>query len=261
MTAAMPVNGIPHRGYSFLGQENISGITGFADSLSGGLPLVDVKETFDLGSPEDSEAANRWPRPSALPKFRRVLEEQYVALEGVHEMILEALALALDIPSDTFTSLCGKSHHELRLLHYPSTTARNLKSGQTRIADHTDFGAVTLLFQDSTGGLEGRHPDSAEYRAVQSNQEECLVMLGDCFQRWTGAYFWALPHRVTLPFRSRVDDDEAILAERYSIAFFGKPDRSSKVGNLEDLRIQQQVHYESITAGEYNLMKVRKTYK
>ena len=40
----------------------------------------------------------------------------------------------------------------LRLLYYPSNP--NLKAGQTRLGQHTDYGTITLLFQDDIGGLE-----------------------------------------------------------------------------------------------------------
>ncbi|KAH7308630.1 hypothetical protein B0I35DRAFT_464197 [Stachybotrys elegans] len=259
MSAAMPTSGNPHRGYSFIGQENISGITGFADSLKQGKSLIDVKETYDMGVPGDVDAENRWPHAEALPDFRRLMEEQYRALEQAHLQILSALALTLGLPSESFTSMCSKSHHEMRLLHYPPTRLGDLKAGKTRIADHTDFGSVTLLFQDSTGGLEGRHPSSAEYRAIQSNEQECLVMLGDCFQRWTGDHFWALPHRVTMPFAAHPDQDDERLPERFSIAFFGKPDRDANVGNLAGPHFQK-VHYDSMTAGDYNHSKLVRTY-
>ena len=259
MSAAMPLKGIPHRGYSFLGLENISGITGFADSLRRGKSVLDVKETFDMGEPGSREAANRWPQDAALPGFRPLMESQYAALEKAHLEILSALAVVMELPGNYFAPMCDKSHHEMRLLHYPPTKLCELKTGKTRIADHTDFGSVTLLFQDATGGLEGRHPSTAEYQAIRSDEQECLVMVGDCFQRWTGNHFWALPHRVTMPFQTAEDKDEW-MPERLSIAFFGKPNRDASVGNLGERRFQD-VHYSSMTAGEYDHQKLIRTYQ
>lgn len=40
----------------------------------------------------------------------------------------------------------------MRLLYYPFD--QDLKSGQQRLGQHTDWGTITLLFQDQVGGLE-----------------------------------------------------------------------------------------------------------
>ena len=41
----------------------------------------------------------------------------------------------------------------LRLLYYPAVVDQ-LKEGQIRCGEHSDYGTITLLFQDSVGGLE-----------------------------------------------------------------------------------------------------------
>ena len=43
----------------------------------------------------------------------------------------------------------------LRLLFYPPLPANSvIKPGQIRCGEHSDYGSVTLLFQDDVGGLE-----------------------------------------------------------------------------------------------------------
>lgn len=43
----------------------------------------------------------------------------------------------------------------LRLLHYPPLPDKyNIKPGQVRCGEHSDYGSITLLFQDEIGGLE-----------------------------------------------------------------------------------------------------------
>ena len=42
---------------------------------------------------------------------------------------------------------------ELRLLHYPPVP-HGLPAGTVRCGEHTDYGTITLLFQDDVGGLE-----------------------------------------------------------------------------------------------------------
>ena len=46
----------------------------------------------------------------------------------------------------------------LRLLNYPSITEdSDIKPGQIRCGEHTDYGSITLLFQDDMPGLEVLH--------------------------------------------------------------------------------------------------------
>lgn len=43
----------------------------------------------------------------------------------------------------------------LRLLYYPSLPEESIiKPEQVRCGEHSDYGSITLLFQDSVGGLE-----------------------------------------------------------------------------------------------------------
>ena len=48
-----------------------------------------------------------------------------------------------------------KNATTLRLLHYPSIKEESIiKPGQIRCGEHTDYGSITLLFQDEMPGLE-----------------------------------------------------------------------------------------------------------
>ena len=45
----------------------------------------------------------------------------------------------------------------LRLLHYPPISANEgILPGQLRCGEHVDYGSITLLLQDSCGGLQVR---------------------------------------------------------------------------------------------------------
>jgi hypothetical protein len=70
MVAAHPPQASPHRGYSFIGQEKISGITGFADGKPDKTALQDIKvrDTLQLNNSltniTDIRSLSTW----ALPK-------------------------------------------------------------------------------------------------------------------------------------------------------------------------------------------------
>ena len=50
-----------------------------------------------------------------------------------------------------------KTYTTMRPLYYPPLPPRaDIKRGQLRCGEHVDFGSITLLFQDPTGGLQVR---------------------------------------------------------------------------------------------------------
>lgn len=68
--------------------------------------------------------------------------------------ILKALSIGLGLPEQTLGQLHAEQTNELRMTHYPRVTRGDF-AHSTRIATHTDFGTITLLFQDAVGGLRG----------------------------------------------------------------------------------------------------------
>ena len=60
----------------------------------------------------------------------------------------------------------------LRLLYYPPLPDEStIKSEQVRCGEHSDYGSVTLLFQDSVGGLEVGNATVIEQSIPQSTSK------------------------------------------------------------------------------------------
>ena len=49
-----------------------------------------------------------------------------------------------------------KNFTNVGISHYPALTNTEIKEGHIRLGEHCDIGGLTLLFQDSMGGLEVR---------------------------------------------------------------------------------------------------------
>lgn len=71
--------------------------------------------------------------------------------------LLEGVALALGMPQTWFSdNLCKDPIELFRIFHYPPPDLSHLKPGDHPgwgVGEHTDYGLITLLAQDSCGGL------------------------------------------------------------------------------------------------------------
>ncbi|KAL4947590.1 hypothetical protein BDW69DRAFT_178123 [Aspergillus filifer] len=291
LLAAHPVLPNPHRGWSCVGQEKLS-------VIRQGKAVFDLKESFDQGPATDELYPNIFPPPDTLPGFQPFMETFYERCQDLHLSLLSAITLSLshcqphpqeqELQSDFLTRRCNINSSELRLNHYPATKISTLSKGdKMRISSHTDFGTITLLFQDEVGGLEieeqGRDGEGVYIPILPSSPsngtsgKELILNVGDCLQRWTNDRLRSANHRVTLPANfkdtaiplnenenERDDEDrkELLVPDRYSIAYFGKPARDALVAAIPELvGVDEEVKYTGgMTAWEYNQSRLLQTY-
>ncbi|KAL4966709.1 isopenicillin N synthase family dioxygenase [Aspergillus stella-maris] len=256
----------PQRGWSSVGAEK----TGFLNP-GGKLSLAkgtesdrhDAKEHFDIGPAGDEEFQNKWPEEQTLPVFREAMNSYFDRSQAITLELLEALALAMDVPTDTFVKLCHGHASELRLNHYPSIPVQTIEEGKTsRIWPHTDFGIITLLAQDDVGGLEiqdRKHP-SQFLPVKREDPAEFVVNIGDILERWTNGRLRAGLHQVTTP-RSVQQQGNETLPTRRSVAFFLKPHRQMSVAPISYLvSANQTPRYENMTALAYQKLRTGIVY-
>lgn len=282
MTAKHPPQANPNRGYSHVGQENVAGISGYDKGLGPGTTkdvkvrkiyalqsdqskcLIVLQETYDMGAATDHLVDNIWVAEETLPGFRAFMEEFYDEAFRTELELLSAIAAALGVSEQHLRSLHDKAENEFRLLHYPETPASTLADGtSTRIAEHTDFGSLTLLFQDSTGGLQVENQDQhGTFRdVISSANTDIIINIGDSLQRLTNDTFRAACHRVTFPPSVKAGDDK-VIPERYSVAYFGKPNRDASLLPLKEfITADTPCRYdEDITAWEWNNRRIEKLF-
>lgn len=262
MSAPHPAAPNPHRGYSFIGQEFTSSLSRQREiEARQGRRLVDLKETFDWGSGNDKLYPSVWPDEVHVPGFRAALEAHFVHARALHLTILRALADCLQCDTATFLAAHQHDGSEARLAHYPAVEAECLSAerGTSRICEHTDSGSVTLLWQDEVGGLEIEDVRTGQFIAVINQAPAVLVNLGDAMERWTNGVLPAAYHRVGRPPRLPGSSN---IPGRFSIMYFGKPDRTASLAPLPRfISACRPAAYPPVTGEQLNQGTLLRTYE
>lgn len=220
---------------------------------------------MDFGSPHDSIVDNIWVPEEHLPGFRSFIESFYETCFKLELDILAALARALGINETQMLTLHNKAENEFRILHYPEIPASDLADGTaTRIAEHTDFGSITMLFQDSVGGLQVEDQQNpGVFHGIESaDKTEIILNIGDSMQRLTNDTFRAACHRVTYPSSVKVGEKEAVIPERYSIAYFAKPNRTASLFPFREfITPATPCRYDDVNAWDFQNLRISRLFK
>lgn len=152
----------------------------------------------------------------ALAGFRPASTAYYRSALALAADLLRALALSMGLEEDYFGRFMHGAVATMRYLHYPSQPADADEKRARGIGAHTDFGAITLLLQDTVDGLQVMDVASRSWIDVEPTPGALVVNLGNLMQRWTNERYRSNVHRVIN--RSG--------RERYSIPVFvsGNPD-------------------------------------
>ncbi|ODV97465.1 hypothetical protein PACTADRAFT_66530 [Pachysolen tannophilus NRRL Y-2460] len=254
-----PPNGAHHRGWSALGKEKVVQMVFDEKEISNLRKHPDVKESFDVGK-EDGYYCNFWPEDTDIPGFKAGCQNYYNKATLTSKYFLRALALGMDLNEDFFLNYHIDSENQLRLLHYPPTKEQDLRNGSTeRIAAHTDFGTMTLLLQDSCGGLEVEDPyHKGVFIPAPYVPGALVVNTGDFLMRWSNNALKSTLHRVRAP---PIISETGYSKVRYSIPFFISADRTKTIDCLPGTYSEENPKkYEPINALEYLSMRLNATY-
>ncbi|MDZ8025086.1 MAG: 2-oxoglutarate and iron-dependent oxygenase domain-containing protein [Nostoc sp. DedQUE11] len=209
------------------------------------------RERLDPNKPGDLKEAFNVSKEGAVG-MDACIGAFYDSCTNLANTVLQTFALALDLPEDFFTTRHSQHNHTLRSLHYPPLQTP-LKPGQVRAGEHSDYGSITLLFQDEVGGLEVR-TTAGEWIQAAAITDTVIVNTGDLMQRWTNHVFCSTKHRVMIP------NDDRVNQSRYSMAFFCHPNDDVEIACLESCKTGKSPIYPSILAGEYLLQRLQATY-
>ncbi|KAF1920700.1 thymine dioxygenase [Ampelomyces quisqualis] len=260
LLAPHPPGGSHHRGYSAPGVEKVSQHEYDANELHKLRNVPDFKESYESGNTNDEAQPNIWLPESSLPGFRAFMESYFDVCKALVHQLLDILSIALNVPNPGLSATHAQSLFQLRLLHYPAISAQELAGKKrSRINAHSDFGTVTLLFQDAVGGLEIEAPTRpGEFRPAPPVPDTVLVNVGDLMSRWSNDRWKSTVHRVGFPQGNR----EGIVPDRYSIPFFATADPDTLIAALPGCWGEgNEKRYESVMAERYVQMRMAALYE
>jgi isopenicillin N synthase-like dioxygenase len=230
-----------------------------------GQAAPDLKEVFNAGPPAPpardhasgahadpdrgwSYSPNLW--PAALPGLEAAWMAYHAALGQLGGRLMSLLARGLGLPSGFFGPLIGESPNALRAINYPAR-ATPARPGQLRAGAHTDYGTLTILRQDTVGGLEVQDA-SGNWAGVEPVAGAFVINLGDLMARWTNDRWRSTLHRVV--------DPPAAMARRQSMAYFQNANYSARITCLPTcLAPGEQPRYEPVLAGPHLMAKFRRS--
>lgn len=192
------------------------------------------------------QGPNQWPLwvPGFRPRIERYLEQ----VDALGRHIIRLIAMSLGLEAHALDAHFDKPTTFLRLLHYPPQPPQD--DEQIGSAPHTDYGIITLLAQDDSGGLQVR-PKGGDWIEAPPIPGTYVLNVGDMLARWTNERFVSTPHRVI----NRSGGD------RYSLPYFLDPSMDSVIECLPTCTdAQNPPRHVPVRYGDYLMERLDKNY-
>ncbi|KAI9362022.1 hypothetical protein DFJ73DRAFT_812982 [Zopfochytrium polystomum] len=219
----------------------------------------DLKEFVNIGKEDDRSHPNLWPED--VKGFKETMLQMFDTAHQLHFQVMRAIAVGLSLPETFFDRYIDARDHNLRLLRYPPAPVSAIdRDERTRAGAHSDYGTITLLFQDDRGGLQVLGKDNQWIDATPI-PGTIVVNAGDLLQRWSNDVIRSTLHRVVAPPPIPGENDDGAAAmhpERFSIPFFCSPNMDAMIEGLPGVGDGKK--YEPIRALDHLLMRLKATY-
>jgi isopenicillin N synthase-like dioxygenase len=215
--------------------------------------LGDPRAAATLPEGADERLTLRNPLPD-LPGFRAAYDAYYAEMERLAMDIMRLFARALQLPAEWFDDKFDQHMTSLAANFYPPQTTPP-KPGQLRKGAHTDWGTLTVLYQDeTTGGLQV-WSKAQGWVDVPTIPGTFVVNIGDLMALWTNDTWASTVHRVVNPPRERA------LRQRYSLAFFHQPNYDALITCIPSCEDPEAgVRHRPVQSFDYIAGKARRAY-
>ncbi len=252
----MALGGKAWRGYFPVGDELTSGQPDQKEGIYFGAELDEDHPLVKAGTP--LHGRNLFP---ALPGFRETVLQYMTEMTRLGHTLMAGIALSLGLEEGYFANRYTADPLTLfRIFNYPP-----LPDGQQvwSVGEHTDYGILTILKQDDSGGLQIKSRNdwtNSGWIAAPPLHDSFVCNIGDMLDRMTGGLYRSTPHRV----RNQATKN------RLSFPFFFDPNFDAQVKPIQSDLIPANGSQErwdkanlydfNGTYGEYLLGKVSKVF-
>ena len=202
---AMPLAGLAWRGWFGVGDELTSGVPDRKEGLYIGQQLSANDPRVIAQTP--LHGANLYPQVPA--ELGACADEWFAAMQHLGAALMRGVALGLQMPADWFARTIAREPTCLfRIFHYPPIDILRVPQdgiSEWGVAEHTDYGLLTILAQDDCGGLQVKMPGAVS--GTKSDEDEIwldvpaepdvfVVNIGDMLDRLTLGRYRSTAHRV-----------------------------------------------------------------
>jgi isopenicillin N synthase-like dioxygenase len=257
MEIAMARGGRAWRGYFPVGAELTSGRPDVKEGIYFGAELPADHPRVRDGTP--LHGPNLFPRN--MPELRDVVLSYMDGMTALGHALMEGIALSLGLDASYFADRYMQDPLTLfRIFNYPGDPTAADDEPRWGVGEHTDYGMLTILKQDDTGGLQVK--SGGMWIPAPPMTGAFLCNIGDMLERMTAGRYKSTPHRVRNVTRR----------DRLSFPFFFDPSFDARIQPIvtpgaalaDDDRRERwdhaSVHEFDGTYGDYLLAKVSKVF-
>jgi len=234
--------------YEIEGGGGQRGYTGFGKEHAEGRSVGDLKEFWHFGQDISNLPHLKTNYPEnihvqELTSFNSIGNIVFKRLEKTAQVILQAIALYLNLDVSYFDQYILEGNSILRAIHYPPIT--ETPQDAERAAAHGDINLITLLMGAQGSGLQVLNRQNEWIDAI-AEPDELIINVGDMLSRLTNNRLPSTVHRVINPPR------EEWGKARYSLPFFMHPVPHMPLNCLAKTVDENHPKlYEDISAGDF----------
>jgi len=198
--------------------------------------------------------------PAAPSELRETVLGYMAAMTKLGHALMSGVALSLGLDVDYFDRYMSDPLILFRIFHYPPVPQKLGAKRRWGVGEHTDYGVLTILKQDDTGGLQVK--SGSDWITAMPIRGTFVCNIGDMLDRMTRGLYRSTAHRVL-----NVTDHG-----RLSFPFFFDPNFDARIEPIDlsgvdvpdDARDPRwdgaDVHAFEGTYGDYVLGKVSKVF-
>ncbi|GAX81752.1 hypothetical protein CEUSTIGMA_g9180.t1 [Chlamydomonas eustigma] len=205
------------RGFFPVGEELTSGRPDMKEGLYFGTELPACHPLVEAGIP--LHGPNLF--PDNMPELKESVLQYIEAMNKLGHSLMGAVAASLGLPQTYFQEKYMRPEplSLFRIFNYPKDLLASI-DGEERwgVGEHTDYGVLTILRQDSCGGLQVKNRSNAWIEAPPVHGS-FVINIGDMLEKMTSGLYRSTPHRVK----------NTASKDRLSFPFFFDPNFSAVI--------------------------------